>query len=213
MAKSKDTYLSPLGEIWWANLIRPARFYKEKGERKEISGGGRYRASLIVDAKDWEPIEKNLVDGLNAWAKEEGIKKLNDFPWEPHMDEDGKETGKVVVKFSQRATIQISDDETVKINPPTIVDSEKNKLFDPNKPDTYPEWSIGNTSEGSVVFTPYYNPVGGKAGMRLRPIGVQLTKLEKFIPDGSSANAVVDMFEPKEGGYVADAEGADDILF
>ena len=112
------------------------------------------------------------------------------------LDDEGDETGRTILKFRQKALIEMENGDSFK-KTIQLVDARGKRINKPVK--------IGSGSIGKVSFEPfaYYNAKDKVVGVTLRLAGFQLIKLVEFTSAGGPSN--------EEMGF--EDEGDDDDAF
>lgn len=220
MAESKKPKLvggtSPIGIAKYPRLNQPDTKFKAAGE---------YSVKLILSAEDAAPLkeaieaeaekaveatradlEQKLVDAKGATKPKlkAALDKLEagDLPIQPEYDDDGEETGNLVINFKTNASY--TDKKTGKTihKEVSMFDAKGHKLEGKKRP------SIWGGSKLSVAYqlVPYYNAATNKAGVSVRISAVQIIELVS----GSGGNAASYGFGTHDG-YEApeEAEGGD----
>jgi hypothetical protein len=210
MAKREklERLTSPAGIAQYPRLNKP----------DEYKGKKSYKSNLILDPEDEgvqefldrvkDVAEASMASAVAELKKGDGKKKAKAkkvelfLPYEPEYDDNGDETGKVIVKARKNAEFE-KDGEVVQT---------KVHIFDSNgvivkKPPIV--WG-GSTLKLAVDLFPFYNPSADQAGVSLRLQGAQIIELVT----GGSASAASMGFGSVEGGYAAatdlEDEAADD---
>ena len=156
------SFVTPIGIIKWAHVHKPKPPFKG-----EESKGSHYEVDIAFSISDpawkkWASEMKAKIDALPVQ-----IDRETDLPM-PHkqpikFEFDGdKKTGNFTVKFKSNERFR-----------PSVVDGQKNLI-----PENV---IIGNGSLGRVSYTEAaYDRLGG--GIALYLNGVQVTKLEQYVP-------------------------------
>ena len=155
MANIKIT--SPVGEALWPRLNSPDTKFHEHG---------LYKVDLAIPAKE----AKAFIDTVSNVQK--AVKGKPEMSWvRKEVDEDGKETGRVVLRFKAKNILK--KDGTVWDRKPTIVDTEGDRMVE----------TIGNGSKIRVAAEIYTAVVNGKVFLQLQPLAVQVHELKEYKPD------------------------------
>lgn len=155
---------------------------------------GQYKADISIPLKEAEPVMKKLSDVFKAHTGKAPSKSVNTM-WYMEEDRDtGEETGNVVFKCRVKNKRRKSDGQIWDRRP---------KLFDAAlKPVDVSPWG---GSQYIVNAEVYCWDAGGKKGVSLQPVGVQLIKL---IEGGGEAPE--DMgFAKRDDGFVADEDASE----
>jgi hypothetical protein len=175
--------VTPKGIAQYPHLTKADTKFSEVGE---------FKTSLILPKQDASEILK-AVDRVCGQSlnlakdktKGEAIKEAPK-PYQNEVDDSGKETGNVVIKFKCKAKVTTKSGESFD-NKPAIFDAKGNPLTNVNI------WG-GTQMKVSAELIPYYtNMVGAGVSLRLR--AVQILKLVEGGTDSSGFG-----FE-KEDGY------------
>ena len=198
----RELTLTPIGTARFAYLSAP----------DEYEGKKRYRTQLLLTPGDAEPLKEmltKLVDEAHAAniekqespkAKKAAQAYRKRYPFEDDVDAEGNETGLVVFKFAQNATITLKDG-TEKHVRPLLIDAARR----PVDPETV---KVFTGSKIRVAFTarPYANAAAEAVGLSLDLHKVQIIELAK-----RNSNYEDDTFGAVEGGFTQDAlENQDD---
>ena len=175
MAQAPNVFTTPKGIAQYPWLSKPDTKFNEEGE---------YKVNLVLTKEDATPVIEQInaafAENLKVQMKENGkdIKTANP-PYMNELDDDGKPTGNVIIKFKSKA-----------LYPPAIFDA---------KGDVMKESNIWGGSEirvnGSIA--PYYVKLIG-AGVSLRLRAVQAIQYV----EGGTGSADRFGFEEVDGGFV-----------
>tara|TARA_R100000935_G_scaffold13582_2_gene27213 strand:- start:1170 stop:1835 length:666 start_codon:yes stop_codon:yes gene_type:complete len=175
MAQAPNVFTTPKGIAQYPWLSKPDTKFNEEGE---------YKVNLVLTKEDATPVIEQInaafAENLKVQMKENGkdIKTANP-PYMNELDDDGKPTGNVIIKFKSKA-----------LYPPAIFDA---------KGDVMKESNIWGGSEirvnGSIA--PYYVKLIG-AGVSLRLRAVQVIQYV----EGGTGSADRFGFEEVDGGFV-----------
>lgn len=196
--------VSPRGVFGWTYATKPDTKYA-KPDRPL----GDYKTQLTMSAAEaaplvakYQPLIDAKFDETVAMLKEKGgkfaadAKKLTKKPVvEPVYDDEGEETGRVILKFKVYAEGRSKETGETWSNKPVIVDAKRNPL---NK-DPFAG------SEGKVSFQAnvYYTALeGGTVGVSFRLKGLQVLKM---VSGGARGDCG---FEDEEDGYVAEDDSS-----
>lgn len=199
-----------------------ARFPSLNAPDTKFNPAGEYKTGLILSAEAAAPYCKMIEDEANKAleaaraeltekvATEKGEKKakaakalkelaLGDLPFKPMYDEDGNETGDVVLTFKMKASRK--DKKTGIVTPmtPRLFDAAGNPIKKAK-----PIWG-GSTLRVSGTINPFYIPGTNLAGVSLRLGGVQIIELRSA--DGGNASSYG---FGKEDGYTV-SEDDDEV--
>jgi hypothetical protein len=199
--KKAAKIVSPLGEAVWPNLNTPDTKYNAMGE---------YNTKLRLDPSD-EPVQKfialleELVAESYQKAKDENpkfakiIKSVS--PVKPELDDNGDETGNVIVNFKQAAKVQSK--KTGKEYTFSVA------LYDASLANLPKSVIVGGGSKIRVSFEPfpYFNAKDKEAGVSMRLVAVQVVELrERQARDGAAFGfAATDGFSAVESVMGEDA--------
>ena len=176
MAEKKqfERITSPRGVAKWPKLTSPdTRFKKE----------GVYSVDLLLDPENKEVQE--FISKIDAAVEESFTTSAADlkgpkaktlqrtFPYKPEVDEDGNETGMMVVNFKTNAQYTDKKGEVHEVRP-ALYDAKGNKITR--------KLNVGSGSVMKVngILMPYYMANGNKAGVSLRMNAVQIIELKEF---------------------------------
>ena len=155
---------------------------------------GQYKADGKQPLSEAEPTMKMLTDIFKAHTGK-APKKAENPMWKMETDEDGEETGMVIWKIRVKNKLRKSDGKLW---------DRKPKLFDATlKP-------IDKAPYGGSVYIVsaevYEWDAGGKKGVSLQPLGVQVLELV----EGSGGPSADAMGFKKQEGYVAPEDDEDE---
>ena len=174
--------MSPKGIAVYPRLNMPDTKFDELGA---------YKADIAVPFEEAKP----LMDKLQAIWKAHTGKPANatsNTMWAKETDkETGEETGRVV--FKMRVKNRLTKKGQVWDRQPKVFDAAGNRVMDiPN---------IGGGSTLKVFFEVYEWNAGGKMGVSLQPMKVQLLDLQEFV-GGDDASP----FDAEEGFTVSETD-------
>jgi len=172
MATSNLIFTTPVGVAQYPWLSKPDTKFSEAGD---------YKVNLVLTKEKALPILKQINDVFLANLEEETkkakgkeVKKANP-PFAEELDEEGKATGNIILRFKSKAEYK-----------PSLFDSKANSIEDVNV------WS-GSEIKVNGSIAPYYTSLIG-AGVSLRLRAVQIINL---VEGGRSASGYG--FEEQEG--------------
>lgn len=223
MADAKKPQLekitTPRGVFVWPHLTSPDTKFEAKGQKPNYHVGIRLSPSDAKAAALIAKITKAAEDQYEAtraelgaaMEREKGDKKVKAksaltklvlrTPIKADVDDEGNETGTVVLSAKMNASFVNKKGETVHVRP---------KLFDAMGEEipAGKKLDIWGGSEGkiSAQIYPYYNPATGDAGVSLRLAGAQIIVLRS----GGGARAEDHGFGAEEGGFDASGLGNDE---
>jgi len=184
------------GYAVWPKLNRPDQYNEQS--RPE------YNLKLALQGDDAEYLIKEIDKALEGaptelatWKKKnfkpQHLKKRAPLPYENEVDDEGKETGRMLFKFKTPAFIKNYKTGEEVPNKPDLFDSKLNPITD--------EIWGGSKVKVSAQLRPYCVPAIG-LGIQLRIKGVQVLELV-----GPSSDSGSEGFE-EEDGYEARVEKA-----
>lgn len=204
----KENFRSPLAVAKWVTLGKPDTKYKAEGE---------YRVTLSLP-KDAPETVKFLaqLDGFYAVAVKAVKDKLlsdpktklkaktlktSNAPYKADLDQEGYETGNVLVSFKAKASGVRIDKKTGEKFPWVF----KPGMFDAKGVPITKETSVWGGSKLRVSYqvSDYYVAASGEAGLSLKLQAVQIIDLKT----GGGRDASAYGFEEEEG-YSADSDSA-----
>jgi hypothetical protein len=178
MAAKDNTITTPKGIAKYPWLSKPDTKFSEEGE---------YKVNVILTKEEAAP----LVDKINGIfaenVKEETKKakgkevKTSNPPYMDELDDDGKSTGNVILKFKSKAAY-----------PPAIFDSKGTKMEESNI------WG-GSEIRVNGYAAPYFTSMVG-AGVALRLRAVQVIQ---YVEGAQGASGFG--FEEEDEGFVQEA--------
>lgn len=173
-----DKYIrltTPKGTAQYPWLSKPDTKFNDKGT---------YKVNIIVPAKEAQAFIKKVTEIRDQFFAQEKTKKKAQLPFAKEVDDQGNETGNVVIKCK----VDNRDDWDRK---PKQFDASGNRI----------DKNVGGGSilKANVqVYTWNVSSLG--VGVTLQPVAVQVIELNEF---GGSDNAEDFGFE-KEDGFVSD---------
>lgn len=196
--KKREQFRAPRGVFVYPRLNEPDTKFKVEGE---------YSVKLALEP-DANEDHKKFLDKLEAFyeqSKKEATEELvekgkgkktalkiatDGKPWKPEVDDEGEETGRVLVKFAAKATgvnKKTGKPWTFKL---PLVDAKKHPVSK----------SVWGGSEGNILFEPYgwYTALGFGVSLKLK--AVQVVKLV------SGSGVDVDAAFDDEDGYTEEPE-------
>jgi hypothetical protein len=185
MPEKTKNLLSPEAPTKWVFLNKPDTRHDKNG---------KYRVHLIFDADDdfvkeltvlSEAEYKKLKEGLKPAAKKKV--KYND-PFQEELDEEGEETGNVLVHFFTNATFK--DKKSDRVVPVKL------KAFDATGKPIVRLPSIGSGTIMSIAYNPKAQIVSNEFYLSLYLNAFQILDLTEYM-----ANAESYGFGTTEGGY------------
>ena len=118
MAQAPNVFTTPKGVALYPYLSRPDTKFNEEGE---------YKVNLVLSKEDAAPIVEQ-INSVFAANLEEETKKANgkqiktaNPPYSDELDENGKPTGNVIMKFKSKAAYK-----------PAIFDAKGNVMIESN---------------------------------------------------------------------------------
>lgn len=176
MAERNPRINTPLGTAQYPWLNRPDTKFKEHGE---------YKVNLIVPKKEGEAFIKKVEAHVKAEAKAAKAKKLANMPWEMETDDQGDETGNIILKC--KATNKLNKDGELWDRKPVLFDAKGNKT----------DVQVGGGSKIKVNVELYtWNVSSTGFGVTLQINAVQIIELVE-LKTGASAETYG--FEEEEG--------------
>lgn len=191
-----ERFITPKGVAVYPHLVRPDTKYDNDGV---------YSVKLAVKPEEAEPLIEKMTAVRDAFLKELDPKKrktakLADL-YDVELDDEGEETGRLLLKAKQKALITTDKGEVVE---------KKIHFFDSANQKIEPKSLWGGSEIKLAGFlVPYYMASTKTVGVSLRLSAVQVFKLVEG--DGPSAEAFG--FEASEEGYVEETfenAGGDD---
>ena len=176
MAQAPNVFTTPKGIAQYPWLSKPDTKFDEEGQ---------YKVNLILSQEDAKPLIQQINESFAQNLKEETKKnkgkdiKTANPPYSDELDDDGKPTGNIIIKFKSKA-----------IYPPAIFDAQGNVMKDSNI------WG-GSEIRVNGSIAPYYVPLIG-AGVSLRLRAVQVIEYV----EGGTGRADRFGFEGVGGGFV-----------
>lgn len=182
----KAKVLSPKGIAVFPHLITPDTKYNAEGEYSTKLRVTDAEAAPIIETCD--KLWADYTSKLKGAAKKKAPAGLG---YELEFDDEGEETGFVLLKFGTKATYV--DKKTKKIMQKSV------RMFDSKGNPTSPEalWG-GSTIMVSATAKSY--AAGANLGIKMYIEAVMVIE----IVNGSGGNASAFGFAPVEGGYEAD---------
>ena len=181
--KNKYTKIvTPIGIAQYPWLSSPDTKFSEVGD---------YKTNLILSKKDAQDVI-SMIDTAREESVKIGAEKSNgkkvkqaDPPYYDEVDDDGKPTGNVILKFKCKAKVTTKSGESFE-NKPTLFDAKGKPMLNVNV------WG-GSELKVSAELIPYFTSMVG-AGVSMRLRAAQIIKL---IEGGSNSSG--DGFKEEEG--------------
>ena len=186
----RETLISPLGDLMWAQVLKPGIQNRGKPSEKEV-----WSVDLLLPKSDPEAqsfvtmIKKLFVHEFGTAARP----GQNGMPIKTYLDEQGKETDLYKIAFTRNTVTR----RGTALTPPWVEDSKGTVWQD--------GLLIGNGSTGKVAFNYFTwdNPEGGK-GLSLQLEAVRVITLQEYVQPRPA-----DAFGgPEEGFELAPAASA-----
>lgn len=179
---ARETLVSPLGDLMWAQVLKPGVQNRGKETEKEV-----WSVDMLLEKSDAAAqafvtsIKKLFVQEFGTAARP----GPNGLPFKTYLNEQGDETSLWKITFSRNTVTK----RGTELSPPAVQDAK-------GKP--WPkELLIGNGSTGKIAFTYYSwdNPDGGK-GISLQLEALRVITLQEYTPPNP-----VDAFGEPEDGF------------
>jgi hypothetical protein len=196
MTRKLEKFMTPVGVAHYPSLTQPDTKFNAEGV---------YKTGLIIEASEAEPLKKKLAKILKEFRKETidqetGAKaaKLKKYSvrdiFEAELDEDGEETGNVVIRLKLDAVVTPRDKSKASF-------TQQPKLFDTSNADVTGKvdrlWG-GSEIQVAGDVVPYAMATEKTFGISLRMRAVQIHSL-----NAGEANAEAYGFGEVEGGFSA----------
>lgn len=194
--------LTPAGTAIFPKLNAPDTKFKALGEYSVKLLLTAEEAQPIIDkyeaelAAYFEAVKAELMQGDGkAKAKAKSLKLAADKPFKPEVDDNGDDTGNMVVNFKMPARIAREGKEDIVLTP-DVFDAQGKKVA------KVPEIWGGSRLRVSGQLRPFNAPIG--VGVSLRLQAVQIIELKS----GGSRDAAGYGFGAEEGFSAEDAPAA-----
>ena len=152
MAQAPNVFTTPKGVALYPYLSRPDTKFNEEGE---------YKVNLVLSKEEAAPIVEQINSVFAANLQEETKKangkqiKTANPPYSDELDENGKPTGNVIMKFKSKAAYK-----------PAIFDAKGNVMTESNI------WG-GSEIRVNGSMAPYFTSmIGAGVALRLRAVQV-----------------------------------------
>lgn len=195
MAKKQKLpmFISPKGVGQYPYLLR----YDDR-----FDADGVFSVKLILDAdEDSEYLESltaaaqeaydNAIKELKAAKKVKQAKELEmHIPFSEQYDDEGQETGKVIVNFKMKAKVTPKNGDEF---------TQKPDVFDAGKKPVAADTRIGSGSIMKIAYNviPYYNAATKSAGVSLRLKAAMILELVEY----GTSDADSYGFDDEEGSF------------
>ena len=187
MAKDTTRLTSPSGVARWPRLNQPDTKFNDKGE---------YKVDLVIPSSEAKTFVKTVSDIQKAAA---GKAKLNMGWVKKETDDQGNETGNVIIRF--KAKNVVLKDGSLWDRKPTIFDTAGRRITD----------NVGGGSQIKVACDVYSVTVNGTNFVQLQPVAVRVENLVEYTGGHDAADFG---FEVEKTDEVAvPTEGQDEDLF
>lgn len=200
----REKYTTPVGAAVFPHLHAPDTKFDDRGvytTRMRFTGEAADEIVALLDAEYEKSYEESVAEvmdkkGLKEKAARAKVKEGPE-PYKMELDEDGEETGAVIVNFKMKASGQRKDGTTW---------TRKPAIFDAAGKPVAVGLKIGSGSSLriSTDINRWYMPALG-AGVSLRLNAVQVIEFQTW----GDMSAEAAGFDAVEGGFSADAVGAD----
>ena len=216
----KDTFITPIGIFKWASLGKPDTKFKAEGEYrvtmslpKDAPETVKFLAKLDADhTTAIRAAKEQLAADPKTKAKVKTVKTSN-LPYKPELDQEGNETGNILVNFKAKASGTRKDKSPWSFRP-GVFDAKRNPI-----PATVMIWG---GSKGKVAYQvdSYYVSASQEAGLSLKLQSAQILELRTGggkdaasfgfeEEEGYSSEGTVGAGEPGAGGAETPADGGD----
>jgi len=193
--KNKYTKIvTPIGIAQYPWLSSPDTKFSEVGD---------YKTNLILSKKDAQDVI-SMIDTAREESVKIGAEKSNgkkvkqaDPPYYDEVDDDGKPTGNVVLKFKCKAKVTTKSGESFE-NKPTLFDAKGKPMTNVNV------WG-GSELKVSAELIPYFTSMVG-AGVSMRLRAAQIINL---IEGGSNSSGYG--FKEEEGYEHSDTQTTEEF--
>lgn len=179
--KETQTILSPVGIAVFPSLIVADRYYAESADDP-----GYYQTKLRVSPSEGEEMQDKLEEMYQDFRRAGKLKDSKSRPWEMETEEDGEETGHVLLKFKTREFNVRKSDGKVFHSRIGFIDGNKNLL---NTDDL----DIGSGSTIRIKAEVYMRDHKGKAFISLQPRIVQVIRAVESV--GGNGTDSIDEFD------------------
>jgi hypothetical protein len=193
---AKEVLTTPVGEASWVWATKPDERFQPVA----------YKASLILEAKESTGLQATIDDAIeNALvvAKAKAPKKKFNIttPYEPVLDEDGEDTGKVIFKFKQRYEVKPRNGGD-SFFPKIVIYDTGNANRGP-APIDIGDRLIGNGSQIAVGFELVPWEMSGNCSVSLRLRSIQIVKLVEYGNGGGD-------FQSYDNGFQGEDKSAEE---
>ena len=199
-SKKDVQHISPIGTAKFPYLVIPDTKFDDRGT---------FKVDLIITEQEAKEIEQTAT----AMAKE--FKKVDlegnpsrkkwglHLPLLPDVDQDGEDTGNMVARFKQLATIRTRDGREIKKSI-LLFDSTGNRISGINP-------YSGTSLAVAYIMSAYVNPTGRTYGVTFRLVAAQIIEL---VEGGNKMSAESLGFQKQTTGFVMqqDADNEEEIL-
>ena len=202
----KESFTTPAGTFKWASLGKPDTKYKAEGEYRITMSlpatnpaTVKFIAKLDADyATAVKAVKEQLASEPKTKAKVKTVKTSN-LPYKPELDQEGNETGNILVNFKAKAS-GTRKDGTKWTFKPEVFDARRIPI-----PSTVLIWG---GSKGKVAYQvdSYYVSASQEAGLSLKLQSAQILDLKT----GRGKDAASFGFEEEEG-YSGEPTGAESL--
>lgn len=168
----------------------------------KFSEHGDYKVNLIVPADQAKDFVAKVTAARKQAAIEEKAKKLAPLPFDKEVDDQGNETGNVVIKCKVANKVSKRTGE-VWDRRPALFDARLNPIND----------KVGGGSEIKLSCELYFwkSPSLGM-GVSIQPLAVQVLKLVELSSGASADDFGFEAEEGFTGEFTEDTDGAPEVL-
>ena len=194
-SKNEQQHVSPVGTAKFPYLVKPATKFDERG---------MFKVDLIIRAQEAHEIAKKAKALAVSFQNEDVESNPSRKKWGLYLplledvDQDGEETGQMVARFKQAATIRTRDGREIKKSI-LLFDSQGNRITNVNP-------YSGTKMSVAYTMSAYANPTAKTYGVTFRLIAVQIIQL---IEGGKGLSAESLGFQNQDG-FVIEQQDADD---
>jgi len=200
MSNNKPTQIvTPKGEAIYPWISKPDTQFDEDGVFKTALRVDAEEAQALIEKIEAEvdPFYNETVEELKGKKQNKKARELEKYvPYEHEEDDDGNQTGYVIIKAKQNAWIYPKNSDPVYMQP-NVFDAKKNPIK------KVPAVGNGSVLKIAVQLIPFYNASAKTAGITARLKAVQVIELNHSGPSADNYG-----FDSEEDGF--DAEDVPD---
>lgn len=179
-----------------------ARYPRLNVPDTKFNSDGEYKVDLVVPSKEAKEFLTKVAALQKEAAAQSGTKKLADLPFKKEEDDNGKETGNIIIRCKAKNVRK--KDGSLWDRKPTLFDRE-GRVYEE-------EVSIGGGSKLQVACEVFSIAVQGKQYVTLQPIAVMVHDLVEYTGAGDARGLGFDVKEGVADETVSSTDEVSDLF-